>query len=182
MDENNVHSRMLKTVDSLKKDLAKIRTGTATPAMLDHIMVEYYGTMTPVNHISSVTVPEPRTLCVQPFEKSMLSPIEKAIQASDLGLPPNNDGHAIRLTLPVLTTERREDLAKKVRAAGENAKIGIRNIRRDENDNIKESAKDKSESEDTIKTNKDLIQSLTDEYIKKLDVIVAEKEKDIMNV
>ena len=114
MDEKSVRDRMQKTIDSLKKELAKIRTGTATPAMLDHIVVDYYGAMTPVNHVASVPIPEPRTLCIQPFEKKMLDPIEKAIQASDLGLPPNNDGNAIRLTLPMLTTERREDLAKKV--------------------------------------------------------------------
>jgi len=182
MDENIIRNRMQKTLDSLKKELAKIRTGVATPAMLDNIRVDYYGTMTPINHIANVTVPEPRSLLIQPFEKKMLEPIEKAIHASDLGLPPNNDGKAIRLTLPVLTTERREELAKKVRATGEEGKIGIRNIRRDENDNLKKVTKKESQSEDTIKQLKDRVQEITDEHINKVDEIVAEKEKDMMEV
>ncbi|MFC1585101.1 ribosome recycling factor [Fibrobacterota bacterium] len=182
MDENAINARMQKTLDSLKKALTKIRTGVATPAMLDNIMVDYYGTMTPINHAANVTIPEPRCLLIQPFEKNMLEVIEKAIHSSDLGLPPNNDGKSIRLTLPVLTTERREELAKKVRGTGEDAKIGIRNIRRDENENLKAEAKKESHSEDVTKNLKDKIQSLTDDYIKRIDDIVAEKEKDIMNV
>jgi ribosome recycling factor len=182
MDENSIRSRMQKTIDSLKKDLAKIRTGTATPAMLDHVMVDYYGTMSAVSHVASVSVPEPRTLCIQPFEKSMLDPIDKALQASDLGLPPENDGRVIRLKLPMLTTERRAELAKKVRAVGEDAKIGARNIRRDENDDLKKAAKEKSESEDNIKHFKDQIQSITDEFIKNIDELVVKKEEDIMKV
>jgi ribosome recycling factor len=182
MDEQAVRSRMQKTLDSLRKNLVKIRTGTATPAMLDNILVDYYGTMTPINHVANVTIPEPRSLLIQPFEKKMLEAVEKAIHTSELGLPPNNDGKSIRLSLPVLTTERREELAKKVRSIGEENKIGIRNIRRDENENLKKLAKDKSQSEDDIKHLKDKIQKLTDEYIKKVDEIVAEKEKDIMAV
>ncbi len=180
MDENAVKIRMEKTIESLKKDLTKIRTGIATPAMLDNIMVDYYGSPTSINHIATVTVPEPRTLAIQPFERNMLTTIEKAIQLSDLGLPPNNDGKMIRLTLPILTTERRQELAKKVRSVGENAKVGVRNIRRDENNNLKKLSKE--ESEDTIQLYKEEIQELTDKYIKIVDEVIDQKEKDIMNV
>jgi len=182
MDEKNVRNRMEKTLDALKKTLTKIRTGVATPAMLDNITVDYYGTATPINHVASVTVPEPRVLYIKPFEKKMLDAIEKAIHMSDLGLPPNNDGDAIRLNMPVLTTERREEMAKKVRAAGEEGKIGLRNIRRDENENIKQTAKELSKSEDQIKIDKEIVQSITNEFVQLVDEIIIAKEKNIMDV
>ncbi len=182
MDQKAIESRMQKTVDSLKKDLAKIRTGVATPAMLESVMVDYYGVPTPINHVANVSVPEPRTLSIQPFEKGMIDAIERAISSSDLGLPPQNDGVTIRLNLPILTTERRKELAKKVRGVGEEAKVGIRNIRRDENDSLKKQAKETGESEDELKHEKDIIQNLTDKYIGFLDKLVQEKEKDIMDI
>ncbi len=180
MDKEAIRKRMQKTIDSLDKDLAKIRTGMATPAMLDDVMVDYYGTPTSINHMASVTVPEPRILAIQPFEKNMLSAVEKAIQTSELGLPPNNDGTIIRLTMPILTGERREELAKKAKSVGENAKVGIRNIRRDENAELK--SLEKKESEDMIQQYKDEIQTITDNFIKKVDETVSAKENDIMQV
>jgi ribosome recycling factor len=180
MNENAIRDRMQKTVEATKKDLARIRTGVASPSMLEDIRVDYYGTPTSITHVSSVTVPEPRTLNIQPFEKQMLAVIEKAIQISDLGLPTQNDGKVIRLSLPVLTTERRQEIAKKVRSVGEEGKIGIRNIRKDENNNLKKLSE--TESEDKIKSYRGRIQELTDKYINILTQIIEEKEKDIMNV
>jgi ribosome recycling factor len=182
MDTAAVQARMEKTVESLKKDLAKIRTGVASPAMLDGVYVDYYGTPTPISHVGSISVPEPRVLAIQPFEKNMLEAIEKAILMSDLGLNPSNDGAIIRLSLPILTTERRKELAKKVRGVGEDAKVGVRNIRRDENDSIKKQGKEESLSEDDIKGQMSEVQDITDSYIKKLEEIVADKEKDILEV
>ena len=173
---------MEKTVDALRKELVKIRTGIATPAMLDNITVDYYGTPTPIKHIANITVPEPRTLSIHPFEKKMLSAIDKAIQLSELGLPPNNDGESIRINLPMLTTERRKDLAKQVRSVGEEAKVGIRNIRRDENDEIKKQGKLEAHSEDETKGLLNKVQIVTDEYIVKLEKVISEKETDIMHV
>ena len=182
MDEKSISNRMQKTVDSLKKDLVKIRTGVASAAMLDSITVDYYGAPTPINHVANVTVPEARTISIQPFEKGMMEDIEKAISKSDLGLPTQNDGNVIRLNLPVLTTERRKELAKKVRSVGEDAKIGIRNIRRDENEHLKRAAKAAGESEDDIKYDKEKIQTITDKYIGILEALVSEKEKDMMDI
>ena len=137
MDESLVAERMQKTIDALKKDLAKIRTGVASPSMLDSITIDYYGAATPISHVANVTVPEPRTILIQPFDKSQMEDIERAISKSDLGLPTQNDGNVIRINLPILTTERRKELAKKVRGVGEDGKIGVRNIRRDENERAK---------------------------------------------
>ena len=182
MDTQDIGIRMEKSVEALIRDLAKIRTGVATPSMLDNVKVDYYGTPTPISHVANVTVPEPRTISIQPFEKNMLGAIDKAILMSDLGMTPANDGNQIKLNLPILTTERRLDLAKKVRAVGEEGKISVRNIRRDENENLKKEAKENSQSEDEVKHLKALIQEITDKYIAQLDVLIHEKEKDITEV
>ncbi len=184
MDVEQVKIRMEKSIDSLIRDLAKIRTGVATPAMLDNVKVDYYGTPTPISHLANITVPEPRAILIQPFEKAMLGPIDKAILMSDLGLNPANDGNTIRLSLPILTTERRKELAKKARAVGEEGKISVRNIRRDENEHLKKEAKNDAStlSEDQINDLKEEIQKITDQYIAKLDVIIQDKEKDITEV
>ncbi len=182
MDKDKIHSRMQKTIESTIKDLAKIRTGIATPTMLDHITVDYYGTPTQINHVASITVPEPRCLVIQPFEKKMLGDIEKAIIASDLGLAPNNDGNIIRLNLPILTSERRKELAKQVRKIGEEGKISVRNIRRDENDVLKKDSKNSKMSEDETKDLLGEIQIITDDYISQIEKIIADKEADILEV
>lgn len=182
MDKDKIHSRMQKTIESTIKDLAKIRTGIATPTMLDHITVDYYGTPTQINHVASITVPEPRCLVIQPFEKKMLGDIEKAIIASNLGLAPNNDGNIIRLNLPILTSERRKELAKQVRKIGEEGKISVRNIRRDENDVLKKDSKNSKMSEDETKDLLGEIQIITDDYISQIEKIIADKEADILEV
>jgi len=182
LDEKALAQRMEKSLESLKKDLAKVRTGTATPSMLDSVRVDYYGTPTAIAHVSSITVPEPRTLAIQPFERNMISQIERAILASDLGITPASDGSVIRITLPILTTERRQELTKKIKSIGEDARVSIRNIRRDENERIKKEAKEIKASEDQVKQFHDKVQLLTDKYIAQVDQVVAAKEKDIMHV
>ncbi len=182
LDVKSLEARMQKSVETLRKDLARIRTGIATPAMLDNVFVDYYGTRTPLPQVAAITVPEPRSLAVKPWEKGLLAALEKAILASDLGITPLNDGIYIRLTLPVLTTDRRQELAKQSRKIGEEAKVAVRNIRRDENEHLKKSAKDSHLSEDELKHELDLVQHLTDKYAALVDQIVADKEKDIMTV
>lgn len=182
LDEKSLDARMQKSVEALRKDLAKIRTGLASPAMLDNVFVDYYGTRTPLPQVGAVTVPEPRTLAIKPWEKGLMQAIEKAIQMSDLGINPVNDGTYIRLNLPVLTEDRRKDLAKTARRIGEETKVAVRNIRRDENEALKKSAKDAGLSEDALKGELDKIQKVTDKYIVVVDQVIAEKEKDIMTV
>lgn len=182
LDEKSLASRMEKSIEVLKKDLAKVRTGMATPSMLDNIKVDYYGTPTAISHVSSITIPESRTLSIQPFEKKMLGVIEKAILASDLGITPSSDGQVIRLNLPILTTERRQELTKRIKSIGEEARVSVRNIRRDENESIKKQAKDAKQSEDQVKQFHDKVQQITDKYIAQIDVVVSAKEKDIMHV
>jgi ribosome recycling factor len=182
LDEKNLEARMQKSVDSLRKDLTKIRTGLASPAMLDNVYVDYYGTRTPIPQVAAVSVPEPRTLAIKPWEKGLMQAIEKAIQASELGINPVNDGTYIRLVLPVLTEDRRKDLAKMARKIGEETKVAVRNIRRDENDALKKSAKDEGLSEDGLKDELDKVQKITDKYTAAVDQVIADKEKDIMTV
>lgn len=172
--------RMQKTVDSFKKDLSRIRTGRASPSLLEGILVEYYGTPMPVNQVATITIPEARLILVQPWEKSMLSPIEKAIQVSDLGLNPQNDGNLIRLPIPALTEERRKDLFKNCKKISEDSKVGIRNIRRDSNEKLKKLEKDKVLTQDDQKKGMDEIQKVTDKYIKSIDDHLVIKEKEIM--
>jgi ribosome recycling factor len=173
--------KMDKTIDSLMNDYASIRAGRANPHVLDKIKVDYYGTPTPIQQVGNISVPEARMILIQPWEKSLLKAIEKAIQTSDLGINPNNDGSCIRLIFPELTEDRRKELAKDVKKKGENAKVAVRNIRRDANDAFKK-LKGTEVSEDTIKELETAAQKLTDKYIKDIDAAVEEKSKEIMTV
>ena len=183
---DSIHSettqRMQKSIDTLKKDLARIRTGRATPALLDGIVVDYYGSMLPVNQVGNVSVPDARMIVIQPWEKSMLPVIEKAIQASDLGLNPQNDGNLIRLPIPPLSEERRKELFKTCKKTGEETKVAIRNVRRDSNEKLKKAEKDKAITQDEEKKGLDEIQKLTDKFIKTVDDLLVTKEKEIMEV
>ena len=175
-------SRMLKSIDSLKGELSKVRTGRAHPSLLEHIVVDYYGNDTPLNQVANIGVEDARTLTVTPWEKPMVQVVEKAIMQSDLGLNPNSAGSVIRIPMPQLTEERRRDLVKVVRHEGENAKVAIRNIRRDANSDFKSLEKDKEISEDQERKAQEEIQKLTDTHVKQIDEIVAEKEADLMKV
>jgi len=182
LDEKSLDARMQKSVDALRKDLTKIRTGLASPAMLDNVFVDYYGTRTPIPQVGAVSVPEPRIIAIKPWEKGMMQAIERAIQMSDLGINPVNDGIYIRLALPILTEDRRKDLAKTARKVGEETKVAVRNIRRDENEALKKAAKDAGLSEDGLKGELDIVQKVTDKYVAIIDQVIADKEKDIMTV
>ena len=175
-------SKMHKTTDVLRVDLASVRAGRATPALLEKVMVDYYGTPTPVNQVASVTVPEPRMIIIQPWEKNLLKDIERAIMKSDLGLNPNSDGAVIRLNLPQLTEERRKELVKIVNKKSEEAKVAIRNIRRDGNDFLKKEEKNSDVSKDVIKGMEEKVQKLTDNKIKELETVTEKKIKEIMSV
>ena len=174
--------RMKKSIEALKREFASLRTGRATPALLDKVMVEYYGTPTPVNQLANISVPEPRMIMIQPWEKTILHDIEKAIMKSDLGLNPNSDGTAIRLTIPQLTQDRRTELVKSVNKKAEETKVAIRNLRRDANEAIKKLEKSKEVTEDEAKKGQDDMQKLVDKYIKAVDAAKAVKEKEIMEV
>lgn len=179
--KKNAEERMEKALGALKRDLATLRAGRATPAILDRVQAEYYGAMTPVNQLGSITTPDSRTLVIQPWDKSALAAIEKAILKSDVGLTPANDGSIIRLVVPPLTEERRQDLVKATKKFGEDAKVAIRNIRRDANDDIKKLEKGEI-SEDESRRHQDDVQKLTDRYVAEVDKILAAKEKEIMEV
>lgn len=174
--------RMEKALDSFKKDLIRIRTGRASAALLEGIMVDYYGTPMPINQVANITVPEARLILIQPWEKTMLSPIEKAIQTSDLGLNPQNDGNLIRLPIPTLNEDRRKELFKHCKKLSEESKVAIRNLRRDSNEKVKKASKDKQITQDEEKKILDEIQKLTDKFIKLVDDQLAAKEKEIMEV
>ena len=174
--------KMQKSLESLKRELGSIRTGRATPTLLERIQVEYYGTPTPVSQVANISIPDPRSIVIQPWEQTMVSEIERAIMKSDLGLTPNSDGNIIRLNLPQLTQERRAEFVKVAHKKTEEARIAIRNIRRDANDLLKKYEKDKVAPEDEIKKGQDDIQKLTDRYIKDADTMLATKEKEIMEV
>ena len=173
-------NRMQKSLDSLKKEFASLRAGRATPALLDKVMVDYYGTPTPVNQVAKVSVPEPRMIVIQPWEKTVLHDIEKAIMKSELGL--NSDGTAIRLAIPQLTQERRQELVKTVNKKAEEAKVALRNIRRDGNDAVKKLEKSKEIPEDEAKKGQESMQKLVDKYIKLVDAARTAKEKEVMEV
>lgn len=175
-------SRMSKSIETLKSDLGRLRTGRAHPGILEHIMVDYYGNLTPLKQIANITVEDARTLSISPWEKALVQAIEKAILNSDLGLNPASAGTVIRIPMPPLTEERRRELTKVVRHEGENAKIAIRNIRRDANSHLKELLKDKEVSEDDERKAQDDIQKLTDKNITEVDQVVQTKEKDLMEV
>jgi len=172
---------MDKSVKHLENALLKIRAGKASPAMLDGVMVDYYGSLTPLNQVSNVNTPDARTLSVQPWEKAMLEPIERAIINANLGLNPQNNGELVMINVPPLTEERRKDLVKKVKAEAEDAKVGIRNARKDANDEVKKLEKD-GLSEDLSKDAEDDVQKLTNQFVQKVDNEVERKEKDIMTV
>ncbi len=173
---------MRKSVDFLKEELATIRAGKANPKLVDKIQVSYYGTMTPLNQIANISVPEPRSILIQPWDSSALRDIEKAILTSDLGINPTNDGKIIRLVIPVLTEERRKDLLKVVKKEIENSKIAVRNIRRDAIDEIKKLEKQSEITKDDLKRAEEEMQKLTDRYISIVDDIYKEKEKEILEV
>lgn len=173
---------MQKSIDALKTDIGKIRTGRAHTALLEHVQVEYYGNKTPLNQVANVTVVDARTLAVAPWEKNMVTPIEKAIMEAGLGLNPVTTGQMIRIPLPALTEERRRELGKLVRNEGENAKIAIRNVRRDANTHLKELVKKKQASEDEEKRAQDAIQKFTDRFTAEVDKMVAAKEQEIMAI
>ena len=177
----NYEEKMKKTIANLESEIAAIRAGRANPNVLNKIMVDYYGTPTPIQQVGNVSVPEPRMIQIQPWEKSMVKQIEKAIQTSDLGINPTNDGSVIRLVFPELTEERRKELVKDVKKKGEAAKVAVRNIRRDGNDAFKK-LKGRDVSEDEIKDMEDDLQKLTDKFIKEIDKAVEVKSKEVMTV
>ncbi len=179
---NSAESRMGKSIDTLKANLAKIRTGRAHAGILDHIMVEYYGSPVPVSQVANVNLVDARTINVQVWEKNMAGPVEKAIRDSDLGLNPISMGESIRVPMPALTEERRRDLTKVVRNEGEDAKIAVRNIRRESNETLKKLVKDKEISEDDERRTQDDVQKLTDKHVAEIDKLVAAKEAEIMTV
>lgn len=179
---NKAEEKMQKSVGSLKNEFASIRAGRANPAVLDKILVNYYGTPTPINQMAAVSVSEARVLVIQPWDKSLIKEIEKAIQASDIGINPANDGSVIRLTFPQLTEDRRKELVKDLKKYGEEAKVAIRSIRRDANDKLKAMKKNSELTEDDLKQGEDKTQKLTDKYIKNIDEVVAEKEKEVLSI
>ncbi len=179
---SNTKMRMHKTEEALVRELASIRAGRANASLLDRVQVEYYGVMTPVNQVASVTVPEARMLLVSPYDKSSLQDIEKALLMSDIGITPSNDGSTIRLVIPQLTEERRKDLAKQVGKEAESAKISVRNIRRDAIDGLKKLEKAKEITEDELHTFEKDVQKLTDDSVKNIDQIAKTKEKELLDV
>lgn len=179
MAENN-EERMEKTISALKDSLNTIRTGRASAAIFDKVRVDYYGAKSPLNQVATIAIPEARSVIITPFDKSLISEIEKAIQVADLGLNPSNDGKVIRISIPALTADRRKELVKQAKTIAENSRTSIRNIRRDGNDELKKQQKSGELTEDGLKTETDKLQKLTDKYIEKINKIYDAKEKDIM--
>jgi len=177
-----LEDKMKKSVQSLQKELGGLRAGRATPALLEKLVVEYYGVPSPIHQVASVNVPDARTLVIQPWDKAMLKSIEKAIQKSDLGLTPNSDGTLIRLVIPPLTTERRNELVKVARKKAEETKVAVRNLRRDGNELVKKLEKDGDVSEDQAKKGQEEVQKLTDRYVKETDEVLLAKETEITEV
>ena len=180
--KKNTDQKMQKSIETLKNDLAKVRTGRAHVGMLDHVQVDYYGTPTHINQVANVTLLDARTIGVQPWEKKMIATVEKAIRESDLGLNPSTQGDVIRVPTPALTEERRKEMVKLVKNEAEDAKIAIRNIRRDANEGLKKLLKDKAISEDDERRAQDDVQKLTDKFVAEVDKLVAEKEKEVLTV
>jgi ribosome recycling factor len=180
--KNDATTRMGKSVESLVHELAKVRTGRAHPSLLDHVRVDYYGSEVPISQVANINVEDARTLTVVPWEKNMVSAVEKAIMTSDLGLNPMSAGTVLRVPMPALTEERRKDLIRVVRHEAENAKVAVRNIRRDANHDLKDLVKEKLISEDDERRGQEVIQDLTDKHIKKVDELLDEKEKDLMEI
>ena len=182
MDFNEIEERMKKAIEHLEDELANIRAGRANPAILNKVMVDYYGSMTPINQVGSISVPEARQIIVTPWDRSMLGSVEKAIQKADIGINPLNDGACIRLIFPELNEERRKELVKECKALGEEAKVAVRNIRRDGMDDAKASHKNNEITEDELKNIEEKIQKLTDKYVQNVDKTIDAKEKEIMEI
>lgn len=182
LDIKDFETKMKKTIESYKNELDTVRAGRANAKVLDRISVDYYGTPTPINQLGTISVPEARTLIIQPWDTTIVKDIEKAILASDIGITPANDGKVIRLVFPQLTEDRRKELKKQVSKLGEDAKVAIRNIRRDAMDKAKDMKKNGEMTEDEQKASEKSVQDLTDKYIKEIDVITASKEKEIMEI
>ena len=180
--QRSVEHRMQQSVESFRNGLTKIRTGRPSPSLLDSVQVDYYGSMVPISQVANVSLLDARTLSVQPWEKPMAAKIEKAIRDSDLGLNPSAMGELIRVPMPPMSEERRKELTKVVRNDGENAKIAVRNLRRDANESLKKLAKDKDISEDEERRSQDEVQKMTDRFVAEIDKIIVEKEKEIMTV
>ncbi|MGD8558384.1 MAG: ribosome recycling factor [Gammaproteobacteria bacterium] len=180
--KQDAETRMKKSIESLKTELTKLRTGRAHTSLLDHINVPYYGSDVPLTQVASITVSDPRTLTVTPWEQNMVGPVEKAIIQSDLGLNPATSGKVIRVPLPPLTEERRKDMIRIVRQEGENAKVAVRNIRRDANSDFKSLNKEKEITDDEMRQAEDEVQKITDKYVSEIDKILEDKEKDLMEV
>lgn len=180
--KKNVEQKMSKSLEALKADLGKIRTGRAHTGILDHVMVDYYGSPTAINQVANITLTDARTIGVQPYEKNMIGPVEKAIRDSDLGLNPATNGDLIRVPMPMLTEERRRDLIKVVKSEGETAKVAVRNIRRDANEQLKKLLKDKEVGEDEERRAQDDVQKLTDRFVTEIDKALQAKETDLMAV
>ncbi len=180
--KKSAQDRMVKSLETLRGDLAKVRTGRAHTGILDHVMVDYYGNPTPINQVANLTLIDARTIGVQPFEKKMGATIEKAIRDADLGLNPAAQGDVIRVPTPALTEERRKEMVKLVKSEGEDAKVAVRNIRRDANEGLKKLVKDKAISEDDERRGTDDIQKLTDKFIADVDKMLLEKEKEVLTV
>ena len=182
MDFSNIEERMDKTISVLNEDFAEIRAGRANPAILNKVKVDYYGVSTPISQVAGISVPEARLILIQPWDMSILKEIEKAILASDIGITPNNDGKVIRLAFPELNEERRKEIVKEIKKIAEEAKVSIRSIRRDGLDEAKKEQKDGNMTEDDLRNAETQIQKLTDKKIEKIDEILANKEKEVMNV
>lgn len=180
--KKTTEQKMHKSIDALKADLAKVRTGRAHTGLLDHVQVDYYGSMVPISQVANITLADARTIGVQPWEKNMIGKVEKAIRDSDLGLNPATQGDLIRVPMPMLTEERRRDLIKVIKGEGETAKVAVRNLRRDANNSLKDALKKKEISEDDERRAQDEIQKLTDKAVVEIDKLLAEKEKDLMAV
>ena len=176
----DMEERMEKTISALKDSFNTIRTGRANAAIFDKVRVDYYGTKSPLNQVATIAIPEARSVIITPFDKSLISEIEKAIQIADLGLNPSNDGKVIRISIPALTADRRKELVKQAKTIAENSRTAIRNIRRDGNDELKKQQKDGTLTEDGLKTETDKLQKLTDKYIEEINKIYDSKEKDIL--
>ena len=182
MDLNSVEMKMKERIDYLKEELSNIRAGRANPQILNKITVEYYGVPSPLNQVASISVPEPRQILIAPWDKNLLSEISKEISKSDIGINPMNDGNAIRLTFPELNEARRKELAKEVSKMGEDTKVQIRNIRRDAIDDVKKEQKELNTSEDEVRSLEEQIQKITDKQVDVVSTVVAEKEKEIMEI
>lgn len=180
--QKSMEEKIQKSISILKEDLNTVRAGRANPALLDKVMVEYYGTPTPLKNLTNISVPDPRTLLITPFDPKSIADIEKAINIANLGINPSNDGKCVRLVIPQVTEERRKELTKQVKKIGEDAKVAVRNLRRDANDHLKKQQKDGEITEDDLKGALDDVQKAIDKAIKEIDDIVAKKDKEILEV